>query len=297
MNKLISSLLTVMLLAAALPAFAADITLNWDPSPSSSVVGYKVYYKADSAEMPFDGIGANEGPSPVDVGDNLTTTLTGLNDTSDYYFTVTAYDSAGNESSPANVVSSSSFVPDLLAPAPDATNEPIPVTFRWSTTPNMAYTLYYGTTPELAALPAPLVAGPAPFNLSPVPIITALLLSLGLALIWPRRQKRFRFGYAAAALTLCILTACGGGGGGDGSTGDKQTSITPPSETAPADTPQPPPVETHEVVSVDVGASDYYQAYDLEPGTTYYWKVVGQDMDDPTISYSSATSQFTTEIF
>ena len=285
MTKLMLSLLTALLLAATSAAFAADISLNWDPSPSDSVVGYKVYYKAHNAEAPFDGTGANEGSSPVDVGDNLSITLTGLDNNTDYYFTVTAYDRAGNESSPANVVSSSYLVPEQLSPANAATNEPIPVAFRWTTAPNLSYTLYYGTTPDLAALPPVTDSRPTPFTLDfldfNATMAALLLVLLLICIVTPKR--RTRYGVATAALALSLLTACGGGGGGGDDSGGKQSSVTGP--------------QSHEVVTVEVGASDYYEAYDLEPGTTYYWKVVGHDMDDPSRSYSSATSEFTTETF
>ncbi len=49
-------------------AFCQDITLSWDPSPTADVDGYKVYYKQGNMDFPFDGTGANEGVSPVDVG-------------------------------------------------------------------------------------------------------------------------------------------------------------------------------------------------------------------------------------
>ncbi len=71
--------------------FCQDITLSWDPSPSPEVTGYKVYYKQGNPNFPFNGTGAEEGVSPVDVGDTLTTTLTNLSDDVNYYFSVTAY--------------------------------------------------------------------------------------------------------------------------------------------------------------------------------------------------------------
>ncbi len=312
MNKYLITLISILLLAPVSFSFAADIDLSWDPSPSTAVQGYKVYYKANNADLPFDGIGANEGSSPIDVGDNLTTTITGLDDSSAYFFTVTAYDASGNESSPANIVSSSSLVPELLAPADKTTNEPIPVTFRWSTTSNMTYTLHYGTDPALAGAVVP-VNSSTP--LLPSQTLVILMLSLGLVLLSPwRLAKRKKLRFATAVFAISILAACGGGGGGE-SSGDTKTTVSESTETLPESTEtlpestetlpestetlpestETPPAQVQE--AIDVGTNDYYQAYDMEPGTTYYWKVVAQDIDDQSQRFTSATGQFTTEVF
>ena len=67
-------------------ALCQDITLSWDQSPTPEVAGYNVYYKANNSDLPFDGVGAAEGASPIDVGNTLTTTLTNLDDDVDYFF-------------------------------------------------------------------------------------------------------------------------------------------------------------------------------------------------------------------
>jgi hypothetical protein len=101
--------------------YAKTVTLGWDPSPSSGVVGYKIYYKAGSSELPFDGSGADEGTSPIDVGANLISTVSGLPDNLTHYFTVTAYDTTGNESVYSNsVVSPPVIVATNHAPVLDA---------------------------------------------------------------------------------------------------------------------------------------------------------------------------------
>jgi len=86
-------------------ALAKTVTLHWDASPSA-VSGYKIYYQAGSSQAPLTGSGATEGASPVDVGNVLTYTLTGLADSETHFFAVTAYDSNGNESSYSNIVES-----------------------------------------------------------------------------------------------------------------------------------------------------------------------------------------------
>ena len=85
--------------------FAAQITLAWDPNTEGNLAGYKIYYKGDTPSAPYDGTGANEGDSPIDVPlewlideDSPEYKLTGLSDTKTYYFVVTAYDYDTRES-------------------------------------------------------------------------------------------------------------------------------------------------------------------------------------------------------
>jgi hypothetical protein len=264
-------------------AFCQDITLSWDASPSSNVSGYYVYYKHNSTTLPFDGVGAIEGPSPVDVGDNLSATLTGLSDSGTFYFTVTAYDANRVESSNSNIVSNA-WMPELLTPADNATDEPVPATFQWTTEPTGAplnYTLYYGTDSSLVSAAGSL---PNSYPITPVPdgnLITLYLLAL-LLLVYIQNSAKQKVKLAAGILATClVLSACGGGGGGGDSSSSK-------SSTDSTDT---------TVFSIDKGSSDYHQAFDLQPGTTYYWKVVGVDTTSPSLSHSSTVASFTTEAF
>lgn len=89
----------------AVPAYAGQVSLAWDASPSPEVTGYRLHYQLGSEALPFTGSGADQGNSPVDVGNNLTTSLSGLADGQTYSFTVTAYDAAGNESPISNIIS------------------------------------------------------------------------------------------------------------------------------------------------------------------------------------------------
>jgi len=75
----------------------ADFQLSWDANPESDITGYKVYY-ADRKGYPYEGNGANEGDSGLDVGSATSFTLSGLPANKYHYFTVTAYDQDGNES-------------------------------------------------------------------------------------------------------------------------------------------------------------------------------------------------------
>jgi hypothetical protein len=73
---------------------AEDVTLQWDPSPSAKVVGYKVHVIKVMKEY----------HSVVDVGNATSHVVRDLSTDEDYVFSVTAYDATGSESSPSNSV-------------------------------------------------------------------------------------------------------------------------------------------------------------------------------------------------
>jgi len=92
--------------------FAAQVTLAWDPNTEVHLAGYRIYYKMSTPGAPYDGAGANEGDSPIDVPLALLTDkdypeyrLTGLSDTKTYYFVVTAYAYYSRESAYSDEVS------------------------------------------------------------------------------------------------------------------------------------------------------------------------------------------------
>lgn len=74
------------------------IQLGWAPSPSADVVKYKVYY--GFAAGIYNGSGAAQGVSPVDVGNVTSYRLSGLATGTPYYVAVEAVDAAGNASGP-----------------------------------------------------------------------------------------------------------------------------------------------------------------------------------------------------
>jgi len=86
------------------PCYASTVVLQWDPNPEMDLAGYRVYYKVDACILPFDGIGSAEGASPVDVYALTTATISGLDADRTYCFAVTAYNTAGQESSFSNIV-------------------------------------------------------------------------------------------------------------------------------------------------------------------------------------------------
>ena len=127
------SLFTIVLLAClARPAYAVDVTLEWDANTEPDLAGYRIYYDIDSGP-PYDGTGALEGTSWINVGNVTTYTLHGLADGVAYFFTATAYDSEGLESSYSNEVTLSA-APDLFPPTVSGstpTNDATP-TWSWS---------------------------------------------------------------------------------------------------------------------------------------------------------------------
>jgi len=97
-------LLIVMFLAWCTPAYALDITLQWDANTESDLAGYKVYYKTETSGPSYDGAGAIEGSSPIDAGDRTEITLHGLDEDVTYFFAVTAYNADQLESGFSNEV-------------------------------------------------------------------------------------------------------------------------------------------------------------------------------------------------
>jgi len=75
MKKLFMFLLISLFLTGT--AKAGDHTFKWDANPASDdVAGYKVYYKIDGPGEPYNGVEADQGPSPIDVGNVTQYTLT-----------------------------------------------------------------------------------------------------------------------------------------------------------------------------------------------------------------------------
>ncbi|MCD6580588.1 MAG: fibronectin type III domain-containing protein [Desulfuromusa sp.] len=273
-------------------AFCQDITLSWDPSPSSDVEGYKVYYKQGDNHFPFDGTGAyvdgTPAASPVDVGNVLSTTLTNLTDDTTYFFSVTAY-AAAAESSYSNIVSNS-WLPGLVIPTAGATNEPIPTTFRWETAPSgydVTYILYYGTDQnEVRGAGSMVILPPVSGSNGIPPIAIVILSALILVIVISRLLPQIKYLPQAVSLLIVVLlggflTACGGGGGGGDSSSDR--AVSSPSESV--------------LYSINKGNGDYHQAFspEVEASTTYYWKVVATDTQDPNLTYESEVRRFTTE--
>ena len=97
---LILTLSAVALIMGTASVFAADVNLMWDPSTSSSLSGYKLYY----------GTASRSYGTVKPVGNVTSNTVTGLN-VGTYYFSATSVDSVGNESGFSNEVSQAVSAP------------------------------------------------------------------------------------------------------------------------------------------------------------------------------------------
>lgn len=88
--------ITACVLISITPCIAADVTLAWDPNQESDLEGYGVYYKRGAAGPPYDFFGY-VGTADLSDESSPAFTITGLQEAT-YYFSVTAYDTSGNES-------------------------------------------------------------------------------------------------------------------------------------------------------------------------------------------------------
>ncbi|BCR05259.1 hypothetical protein DESUT3_23280 [Desulfuromonas versatilis] len=278
----------------------AEITLAWDPNTEPNVAGYKLYYRSDAPDLPFDGAEADNGqsPSPIDVGNATTASVDLPDDGKIYYFAVTAYDTSGYESSYSNIVASD-WVPGLLSPIGGELASTTRVTFSWTTPPagyNVTCTLVYGTDPALPVAGSA-VASPAlpTFPGLPAAPLSALagVMAFGIAGLNLARTRRVRQWLALAMLVAGFgfaAAGCGGGGGGGG--GGELPPITDGGDPLP-DPGQDPVDGLGDTVVVSGLTSDYHDAFDLAPGKTYYWKIIAED-DQGTV-FTSVTENFVTE--
>lgn len=116
--RLIATAIYSHIILLTVPCFAETVQLSWDANPEPTLAGYKVYYQADSSTQPFSGTAAIEGVSPLDVHQQTSTTISGLDPAHTYYFAVTAYDTSGVESDYSNIVT----VPETIPPSVSLTS-------------------------------------------------------------------------------------------------------------------------------------------------------------------------------
>ena len=105
-TRVLAGILLLVLLHNPMPVLGAtlpssySVTLAWQPSSSSNVTGYRVYY----------GPASGNYTNSVLVGNVTTNTVSGLASGDTYYFAVTAVAAGGQESPVSNQVS---FVPGV----------------------------------------------------------------------------------------------------------------------------------------------------------------------------------------
>jgi len=94
------------------------IQLRWTRVPEADLAGYLVYYGEESGS--YFGTGADQGPSPIDVGNTTTITITGIPNGELLYFAVAAYDGAAG-SAPGGAASRAGEVSEEMAARPSRT--------------------------------------------------------------------------------------------------------------------------------------------------------------------------------
>jgi hypothetical protein len=95
-------IITVLFFFAAATANAYDVVLAWEPNAESDLAGYKIYGSEGSSGPPYDLI---DTYSLNDIDpDNPAGQISDLENSSEYYFVVSAYDLEGNESDYSNEV-------------------------------------------------------------------------------------------------------------------------------------------------------------------------------------------------
>jgi hypothetical protein len=88
-----------------MPSLAADVTLAWDAKTEYGLAGYKLYY----------GTGSRTYSTTINVGNQTTSTVTGLGPGT-YFFAVTAYYISGSETTYSNEVSTTISSSDTTPP-------------------------------------------------------------------------------------------------------------------------------------------------------------------------------------
>lgn len=121
---------------------AATVSIQWDPSASGSVVGYKVYW------VPVSG-GAS---SVLQVANSSSASISTLLEGQTYNISVTAIDGNNQESVPSNVVQYTVPMPPSTEPTAITTTPPVPVaplladvTLAWDPSANtntVSYNVY-----------------------------------------------------------------------------------------------------------------------------------------------------------
>ncbi len=131
------NLLIIAFLATIGWGHAEEALLGWDANTEADLGGYKVY--VGTASLTYD--------PPIDVGNQTSYTVTGLG-TGTYYFSVTAYDTSGNESSFSNEVTKTfaDITPPVISSIAITNIDSSSAVISWSTDEGATSQVDYGTT-------------------------------------------------------------------------------------------------------------------------------------------------------
>ena len=107
-RRCLTMLIIVLSVFSHATTWAASVTLSWNSSPNPAVAGYTVYY----------GLASGDYSWSIDAGASTNATISGLNPALTYYFAVSCYDSAWDESPlSSEIIDSIPFLP-LITSAP-----------------------------------------------------------------------------------------------------------------------------------------------------------------------------------
>lgn len=103
-------------------ALSADVRLAWDPNSEPDLEGYGVYFRKGTPGPPYD-LAGNMALAELTNFNAPLFVVSGLEKGFKYYFAVTAYDTAGNESSFSTAVCAD--VGDTITPCPAASSSSV----------------------------------------------------------------------------------------------------------------------------------------------------------------------------
>lgn len=94
-SKFLVGIMVSLFVLYATHALAATVSMSWNANNDNDLAGYRVYYGTASGSYSYS----------LDAGNATTVEIGDLSADTTYYFIVTAYDTSGNESDPADEVS------------------------------------------------------------------------------------------------------------------------------------------------------------------------------------------------
>lgn len=122
-------------LSAAAVDGATDVQLTWPLNTENDLAGYYIYYGTESGN--YNGTGADQGDSPIVISTFETYKITGLEEATQYFFAISAFNTAGMESALSNevmVITTSAELTNTNIPDEYALLQNYPNPFNPSTT-------------------------------------------------------------------------------------------------------------------------------------------------------------------